>query len=133
MMKADPTRPEAADAFELKGRMAGILIEKAILLIRQGLDRRSQRPIRGPKLPRRSASKLGGFARRMIAKGSICQRVEFPCFCVSLDLAIPRSRIKLGKPPPELCEFLGRETGHSLLDGLELAHITNDNTFYVRA
>jgi len=52
MMKADSTRPETADALELKRRMAGILFEKAILLIRQGLDPRSQRPIRGPKLRR---------------------------------------------------------------------------------
>ena len=58
----------------------------------------------------------------MGAKGFIGQRVEFPRFCVSLDLAIPCCCVKLSEPVPKLCEFLRRETGDFLLDGFELTH-----------
>ena len=56
----------------------------------------------------------------MGAKGFIGKRIEFPRFCVSLDLPIPCSCIKFSKPLPKLCEFLSRETGDFLLDGFEL-------------
>jgi hypothetical protein len=69
-----------------------------------------------------SASKLGGFPGRVIAKSFIGQRIEFPSFCVSLDLAIPCSCIKLSEPLPKLCEFLSRESGDSLLEGFHFAH-----------
>jgi hypothetical protein len=62
----------------------------------------------------------------MVAKGFIGERVEFPRFCVSLDLAIPCGCIKLSEPPPKLCEFLSRETGDSLLEGFEFTHRRND-------
>lgn len=58
----------------------------------------------------------------MVAKGFIGERVEFPGFCVSLDLAVPRSCIELSEPPPKLCEFLSRETRDSLLKGFESPH-----------
>ena len=38
----------------------------------------------------------------MVAKGFIGKRVEFPRFCVPLDLAIPSSRIKFSEPLPKL-------------------------------
>ena len=65
----------------------------------------------------------------MIAKGGISQSVQFPCFCISLDLTIPSRRIKVGEPPPELREFLSRQTRHFLLDGLKLTHSINSTTF----
>jgi hypothetical protein len=58
----------------------------------------------------------------MVAKGFIGKRVEFPSFCVPLDLAIPSSRIKFGEPLPELRKFLRRETGDFLLEGFEFTH-----------
>jgi hypothetical protein len=64
----------------------------------------------------------------MVAKGFIGERVEFPSFCVSLDLAIPCSCIKLGEPPPKLCEFLSRESGDFLLEGFKFAHRRNVTT-----
>ena len=64
----------------------------------------------------------------MVAKGFIGERVEFPRFYVSLDLAIPCSRIKLGEPSPKLCKFLSRETGDFLLEGFEFTHRRNDTT-----
>jgi hypothetical protein len=66
----------------------------------------------------------------MGAKGFIGKRVEFPRFYVSLNLAIPCSCIKLREPLPELCEFLSRETGNSLLEGFEFTHRGNDTTLY---
>ncbi len=38
----------------------------------------------------------------MIANGFIGERVEFSRFYVSLDLAIPYSRIELSEPPSKL-------------------------------
>jgi hypothetical protein len=64
----------------------------------------------------------------MGAKGFIGKRVEFPRFCVSLDLPIPCSCIKFSEPLPKLCEFLSRETGDFLLDGFEFTHRRNDTT-----
>ena len=58
----------------------------------------------------------------MGAKGFIGKRVEFPRFCVSLDLSIPCSCIKFSEPLPKLCEFVSREAGDFLLDGFELTH-----------
>jgi hypothetical protein len=56
----------------------------------------------GPKTSeRRSASKLAGFSGRMVAKGFIGERVEFPRFYVSLDLAVPCSCIKLSATTAE--------------------------------
>ena len=81
---------------------------------------------------RRSASKLSRFAGRMGAKGFIGVRAEFPRFCVSLNLAIPRSRIVFREPLPKLCEFLRRETGYSLLEGFELTHRRNNTTISFR-
>ena len=68
----------------------------------------------------------------MVAKGFIGERVEFARFCVPLDLAIPCGGIKLGKPPPKLCEFLGRESGDPLLQGFEFTHGTEDTTLSFR-
>jgi len=42
----------------------------------------------------------------VVAKGIIGEGVEFPGFCVSLDLAIPCSRIELSEPIPKRREFL---------------------------
>jgi hypothetical protein len=58
----------------------------------------------------------------MVTKGFISEPVEFPRFCVSLDLAIPCSCIELSEPPPKLSEFGSRETGDSLLEGFEFTH-----------
>jgi len=58
----------------------------------------------------------------MVAKGFIGERVEFARFYVSLDLAIPCGGIKLGEPPPKLCELLGRKSRDPPFQRLELAH-----------
>ena len=42
----------------------------------------------------------------MVTNGFIGERVEFPRFYVSLDLAVPCSCIKVSEPPPKLSEFL---------------------------
>jgi hypothetical protein len=83
-------------------------------------------------LGRQSASKFGGFARSVLAKGLIRKLVKFPRFYVTLDLAIPCGCIKLSEPLPKLCEFLSRETGDSLLDGFEVTHRRIDTTFFFR-
>jgi hypothetical protein len=68
----------------------------------------------------------------MVAKSFIGEGIQLARLHVSLDLAIPCSSIKLGEPPPKLCEFLSRETGDSLLEGFEFTHTRNDTTFFFR-
>ena len=68
----------------------------------------------------------------MLAEGFIGQRVELPRFCISLDLAIPCSAVKLGEPLPKLCEFLSRESGDSLLEGFDFTHTGEDTNFSYR-
>jgi hypothetical protein len=72
------------------------------------------------------------FARRVLAKGLIGKRVEFPRFYVSLDLAIPCGCIKLSEPLPKLREFFRRETRDSLFDGFQFTHRRDDTTFFFR-
>ncbi len=68
----------------------------------------------------------------MVAKGFVGERVEFARFHVSRDLAIPCGGIKLGEPPPKLCEFLSRESGDSFLQGFEFTHGRKATTFSFR-
>jgi hypothetical protein len=68
----------------------------------------------------------------MVQQGFIAERVEFAGFRISLDLAIPFGVIKLGKPPPKLRQFVGRESGDSLLQSLEFTHASEDTTFFFR-
>ena len=69
MVKADAARPKPAHALELKRGMTRIIFEKAVLLIRQALDRRSQPLVTGPKLrrgevPQNSVDFPAAWARR---------------------------------------------------------------------
>jgi hypothetical protein len=50
MVKADSTRPEPVHALELKGGVPRIILEKAVLLVRQALNRWSQVPVMRPEL-----------------------------------------------------------------------------------
>lgn len=50
MMKTDSAGPKPAQALELKRGMTRIIFEKAVLVIRQTPDRRSQTAVTRPKL-----------------------------------------------------------------------------------
>jgi len=50
MVKPDSARPKPAHALELKRGVMGIILEKAVLIIRQALDYRSQTAVTDPKL-----------------------------------------------------------------------------------
>src|ERR1700687_2747175 len=68
------------------------------------------------KEPTRAFARVG-------SKSEVPQNsVDFPGFCVSLDLAIPCRCIKLSEPLPKLCEFLSRESEDSLLEGFDFTH-----------
>src|SRR5271168_2952927 len=68
----------------------------------------------------------------MVAKSFIGKRVEFPRFCISLDLTIPFCGIKLGEPLSKLCQLISREIGDSFFDGFEFTHRKNDTTMSFR-
>lgn len=81
MVKTDSARPKAAHALELQRGVTGIVLKKAVLLIRQALNRRSQAPIRGPKLrrgevPQNSVDFPAAWARR----ASSASASSFPAF-----------------------------------------------------
>ena len=81
MVKADAARPKPAHALELQRRVTRIIIEKAVLLIRQALDRRSQAPVTSPKLrggevPQNSVDFPAAWSRR----ASSASASSFPAF-----------------------------------------------------
>ncbi len=81
MMKPDSARPKPARALELKRGVTRIILEKAVLLIRQALDRRSQASVTGPKLrrgevPQNSVDFPAAWARR----ASSASASSFPAF-----------------------------------------------------
>ncbi len=81
MVKADSARPKPACALELKRGVTRIIFEKAVLLIRQTLDCRSQAPVTGPKLrrgevPQNSVDFPAAWSRR----ASSASASSFPAF-----------------------------------------------------
>jgi hypothetical protein len=80
-MKADSARPKPAHALELQRGVTRIIFEKAVLLIRQALDRRSQAPVTSPKLrrgevPQNSVDFPAAWSRR----ASSASASSFPAF-----------------------------------------------------
>src|ERR1019366_2001270 len=81
IMKPDSARPKPAHALELQRRVTRIIFEKAVLLIRQALDRRSHAPVTGPKLrrgkvPQNSVDFPAAWSRR----ASSASASSFPAF-----------------------------------------------------
>lgn len=81
MVKADAARPKPAHALELQRRVTRIIFEKAVLLIRQALDRRSQVPetspkLRGGEVPQNSVDFPAAWSRR----ASSASAPSFPAF-----------------------------------------------------
>ncbi len=81
MVKADSARPKPAHALALKRGVTSIIFEKAVLLIRQALDCRSQAPVTGPKLrrgevPQNSVDFPAAWARRASSPSAS----SFPAF-----------------------------------------------------
>ncbi len=81
MMKADSTRPKPAHALQVERGMTRIIFEKAVLLIRQTLDPRSQPPVTGLK-PRRGKVPQNSvdFPAAWLRRASSASASSFPAF-----------------------------------------------------
>ena len=52
----------------------------------------------------------------------VCQRIQFVCLNIFLNLPIPRFRIKFNKPLAKSVEFSRRESRHVLFDFFNVTH-----------
>ena len=71
---------------------------------------------------RRGGSKLGRPTSFMSAKRLLREGVQLACLNVGLKLTIPKLRIEIGIPTPELSQFLRRQLADLLLQVLDFAH-----------
>ena len=60
----------------------------------------------------------------MIRQGGVRHSVELPCLDILVELPVPSSRVKLGKPLPEADELFFRKSAHVPYELLDLSHGT---------
>jgi len=67
-------------------------------------------------------SKFGGLAPIELCQGFRRELVEFACFRICLDLAVPDLTVIVREPGPKLGKLLGSEILNFAFQGLNLCH-----------